>query len=99
MQTDSHKLPRLIIHRKTHWLTNYGLQSGGVTCLEFTSRIWFDRKVSCLTYFYLTRFPTEKVSFKLDLKNRSRYSHTPAACGPSGPSLQFLTFSCTGSTS
>ena len=39
-----------------------------VTCLEFASRIGFDRKVSCLTYFYLTRFPTAKVSFKLDLK-------------------------------
>ena len=24
--------------------------------------------MSCLTYFYLTRFPTAKVSFKLDLK-------------------------------
>ena len=39
-----------------------------VTCLEFASRIGFDRKVSCLTYFYLTRFPTAKVSFKLYLK-------------------------------
>ena len=39
-----------------------------VTCLEFASQIGFDRKVSCLTYFYLTRFPTAKVSFKLDLK-------------------------------
>ena len=40
----------------------------GVTCLEFASRIGFDRKVICLTYFYLTRFPTAKASFKLDLK-------------------------------
>ena len=39
-----------------------------VTCLEFASRIGFNSKVSCLTYFYLTRFPTAKVSFKLDLK-------------------------------
>ena len=39
-----------------------------VTCLELASRIGFDRKVSCLTYFYLTRFPTAKLSFKLDLK-------------------------------
>ena len=39
-----------------------------VICLEFASRIGFDRKVSCLTCFYLTRFPTAKVSFKLYLK-------------------------------
>ena len=41
---------------------------GGVTCLEFASQIGFDRKVSCLTYFYLTSFPIAKVGFKLYLK-------------------------------
>ena len=49
----------------------YELESNYITdviCLEFASRIGFDRKVSCLTYFNLTRFPTAKVSFKLDLK-------------------------------
>ena len=49
----------------------------GVTCLEFASRIGFDRKVSCLTYFYLTRFPTSKSEFQNRFVTRSRYSHTP----------------------
>ena len=48
-----------------------------VTCLEFASRIGFDRKVSCLTYFYLTRFPTAKSEFQTRFETRSRYSHTP----------------------
>ena len=43
-------------------------RSLSVTCLEFASRIGFDRKVSCLTNFYLTRFPTAKNKFILDLK-------------------------------
>ena len=47
------------------------------TCLEFASRIGFDRKVSCLTYFYLTRFPTAKSEFQTGFETRSRYSHTP----------------------
>ena len=48
-----------------------------VTCLEFASRIGFDRKVSCLNYFYLTRFPTAKSEFQTIFETRSRYSHTP----------------------
>ena len=48
-----------------------------VTCPEFASRIGFDRKVSCLTYFYLTRFPTAKSKFQNRFETRSRYSHTP----------------------
>ena len=48
-----------------------------VTCLKFASRIGFNRKVSCLTYFYLTRFPTAKSEFQTRFKIRSRYSHTP----------------------
>ena len=48
-----------------------------VTCLEFASRIGFDRKVSCLTYFYITRFPTAKSEFQTRFENCSRYSHTP----------------------
>ena len=47
-----------------------------VTCLEFASRIGFDRKVSCLTYFYLTRFPTAKSEFQNRFETRSRYSHS-----------------------
>ena len=49
----------------------------GVTYLEFASQIGFDRKVSCLTYFYLTRFPTAKCDFQTRFETRSRYSHTP----------------------
>ena len=48
-----------------------------VTCPEFALRIGFDRKVSCLTYFYLTRFPTAKSEFQTRFEARSRYSHTP----------------------
>ena len=48
-----------------------------VTCLEFASQIGFDRKVSCLTYFYLTRFPRAKSEFQTRFETRSRYSHTP----------------------
>ena len=47
-----------------------------VTCLEFASRIGFDRKVSCLTYFYLTRILTAKSEFQNRFETRSRYSHT-----------------------
>ena len=47
-----------------------------VTCLEFASQIRFDRKVSCLTYFYLTRFPTAKSEFQTRFETRSRYSHS-----------------------
>ena len=47
-----------------------------VTFLEFASRIWFDRKVSCLTYFYLTRILTAKSEFQNRFETRSRYSHT-----------------------
>ena len=50
---------------------------GLVTCLEFASQIEFDRKVSCLTYFYLTRFPTSKSEFQTIFETRSIYSHTP----------------------
>ena len=46
-----------------------------VNCIEFASRIGFDRKVSCLTYFYLTRFPTEKSEFQTRFEICSRYSH------------------------
>ena len=48
-----------------------------VTCLEFSSRIGFDRKVSCLTYFYLTRFPTAKSEFQNRFETRLIYSYTP----------------------
>ena len=48
-----------------------------VTCLEFASRIGFDRKVSCLTYFYLTRFPIAKSEFQTRFETRTRYSQTP----------------------
>ena len=48
-----------------------------VTCLEFASRIGFDRKVSYLTYFYLTRFPTAKGEFHTRFETRARDSHTP----------------------
>ena len=50
---------------------------GCVTFLEFASRIGFDRKVSRLTYFYLTRLPTAKSEFQTRFETRSRYSHTP----------------------
>ena len=32
--------------------------------------------MSCLTYFYLTRFPTAKSEFQCRFENCSRYSHT-----------------------
>ena len=48
-----------------------------VTCLEFASQIKFNRKVSCLTFFYITRFPTSKSEFQTRFENCSRYSHTP----------------------
>ena len=48
-----------------------------VTCLEFSMRIGFNRKVSCLTYFYLTTFPTAKNEFQTKFETCSRYSHTP----------------------
>ena len=31
--------------------------------------------MSCLTYFYLTRFPTAKSEFQTRFETRSRYSH------------------------
>ena len=49
---------------------------GAVTCLEFASRIGFDREVSCLNYLYLTRFPTAKSDIKTRFETCSRYSHT-----------------------
>ena len=48
-----------------------------VTCLEFASWTGFDRKVSYLTYFYLTRFPTAKSEFQTRFETRSRYSQPP----------------------
>ena len=48
-------------------------RAADVTCLEFASQIGFNRKVSCLTYFYLTRFPTAKSEFQTRFETRLRY--------------------------
>ena len=61
--------------KTVQWKVTWSLED--VTCLEFASRIGFDRKVSCLTYFYLTMFPTAKSEFQTRFETRSRYSYTP----------------------
>ena len=72
-----YKIRYSIRQRKSEWEVELKATQIIVTCLEFTSQIGFDRKVSCLTYFYLTSFPTAKSVFQTRFENCSRYSHTP----------------------